>query len=197
MTGIPDPAIAETELSATLARNIARLRRARKISLDALAHRSGLSKGTVVALERGSANPSIGVLCRLAAAFALSVSDLMREAPDPQRLGAIERSVPVRLWSSIHGSSAILLASSSGNPMFELWSWIIMPGDSFAADAHSANTMELIAVTTGALAITVGQDKILLRPGEAARLITDCPHFYAAEGDEPARFTMSVLESVA
>ncbi|MER9140028.1 helix-turn-helix domain-containing protein [Mesorhizobium sp. M0830] len=52
------------------------------MSLDALARRAGLSKGTVVAIEQAKANPSVGVLCRLAFAFSLSVTDLLGQTSE-------------------------------------------------------------------------------------------------------------------
>lgn len=184
----------EERLGSTLAARIGNLRHDRKLSLDALAKRAGLSKGTVVALEQGKANPSIGVLCRLAAAFSVSVSDLVSD-PLPDGLGAaIERTEGNTLWSSAKGSEARLLASTSGRTMFELWAWTIMPGDSSHADAHSPGTRELISVEQGSLRITVGMEALTLNSGESARLVTDQPHSYVAAGDEPAVFTMAVLE---
>lgn len=184
----------EDQLGSALAARIGRLRQDRKLSLDALAKLAGLSKGTVVALEQGKANPSIGVLCRLAAAFSVSVSDLVSD-PLPTDSGvAIERTTGNTLWTSAKGSEARLLASTSGRTMFELWAWTIMPGDASHADAHSPGTRELISVEQGSLRITVGTETLILKAGESARLITDQPHSYVAAGDEPAVFTMAVLE---
>ncbi|WP_280952642.1 helix-turn-helix domain-containing protein [Neorhizobium alkalisoli] len=184
---------AEAVVSSTLATRIRTLRQKRVLSLDALAKKTGLSKGTVVALENGKANPSISVLCRLAAAFSLSVSDLLA-APVEGASGAIERTTPQILWSSPHGSRAQLQASTSGQTMFELWTWTMVPGDVFRAEGHSPNTRELITVFEGVVRISVGADTIVLNANESARLVTDQDHSYQAEGELPARFTMAVLE---
>ncbi len=40
----------------------------------------------------------------------------------------------------------------------------------------------------------VGTEAVNLEAGESARLITDQPHSYFAAGNEPAVFTMAVLE---
>lgn len=189
--------LAETErqLGSNLARRIGHLRHERQLSLDALAKLTGLSKGTVVALEKGSANPSIGVLCRLAATFSLSVSDILNDDPssNPSR-SPIERTTSRILWTSPMGSEARLHASTSGRTMFELWSWTIMPGDEFRADAHSPDTCELISAIEGPLLINVGEETIILQAGESARLVTDQAHSYAAAADQPAQFSMAVLE---
>lgn len=184
----------EEILGQAIASRVATLRRQQKLSLDRLAQRSGLSKGTVVAIENGRANPSIGNLCRLAAALSVSVSDLMDAAPHDIPSSSIERTEPRKLWETENGSVAILYAALSGATMFELWSWVLEPGDRYETDAHSAGTTELVAVEFGTLEIRVGSESRTLRTGEAARLRTDVPHSYRAVGDAATRFSMAVLE---
>ncbi len=184
----------ERELGAALAGRVKALRHERKLSLDGLAASTGLSKGTVVAIERGQANPSIGVLCRLAAAFSMSVPDLLEDASPVTPDEPIERTRPTVLWRSEGGTEARLDASTSGQTMFEIWSWIIAPGDIYTAGAHSRGTRELVSVSQGCLRVTVGSEAMLFHAGEAGRLVTDRPHSYAAEGDGPVSFTMAVLE---
>ena len=184
----------EQELGQAIATRLRNLRREQGLTLDRVAKVTGLSKGTVVALEQGKANPSIGILCRLAAAFSLSVADLINDAPGADVGARIERTMPKTLWTSPAGSSAQLQASTSGRTMFELWSWVLAPGEEFHADAHSPDTRELVTVTAGALKIYVGTDMIVLQEGESAHLITDQAHAYIGAADAWTRFTMSVLE---
>lgn len=195
MTDAAMPKNIERELGDALAKRIRALRGARQITLDALAQRAGLSKGTVVALEQGKANPSIGVLCRLAAALSLSVTDLLAEPTSEVPGEPIERTMPVVLWSSAAGSAARLDAALTGSTMFELWSWTLVPGETYEAEAHSPGTRELVSVSCGRLEVTVGDQSISLDAGGAIRLLTDRLHSYACIGDEPVKFSMAVLES--
>ena len=194
MTDTAIPENTERALGKALAKRIRALRDARQITLDALAQQAGLSKGTVVALEQGKANPSIGVLCRLAAALSLSVTDLLADTASEAPEKLIERTTPVVLWSSAAGSTAKLDAALTGSTMFELWSWTLVPGETYQADAHSPGTRELVAVSHGRLAVTVGDQSISLDAGGAIRLLTDSPHSYTCIGDEPVEFSMAVLE---
>ncbi|WP_192246799.1 helix-turn-helix domain-containing protein [Mesorhizobium silamurunense] len=184
----------ERQLGTALSLRVQHLRRAQNLSLDGLAALSGLSKGTVVAIEQGRANPSIGVLCRLAIAFSLSVTDLLGASSEELSGGPIERTNPATLWKTPHGSEAKLEASTSGRTMFEIWSWTIVPGDIHRSDPHSRRTRELLSVARGSLKITVGSETMTLQAGEAARLVTDQPHSYAAADDQPVSFSMAVLE---
>ena len=185
---------AEKILSDVLSSRVAALRRKRSVSLDALAKEANLSKGTVVAIENGRANPSISVLCRLAAALSVSVSDLVNGSSDDGNGALIELTTPNRLWATEKGSEAVLQAAISGSTMFELWLWSLKPGDVYEADGHSLGTTELISVQTGCLEVRVGAEIQNIGTGEAARLRTDQPHNYRAVGEEPAVYTMAVLE---
>lgn len=185
---------AERILSDVLSSRVAALRRKRSVSLDALAKEANLSKGTVVAIENGDANPSISVLCRLAAALSVSVSDLVNGSSDDRNGASIELTTPKQLWVTEKGSEAVLQAAISGSTMFELWLWSLKPGDVYEADGHSLGTTELITVQTGCLEVGVGAETQNIGTGGAAILRTDQPHIYKAFGEETAMFTMAVLE---
>lgn len=151
----------------------------------------------MVAIEKGAANPSIAVLCRLAAAFSISVSDLIEEAGDGALRTPIERTIPKTLWESQNGGTAVLEAAISGATMFELWSWTLAPGDCHMSEAHRPGTAELIAVDTGILEVSIGPETTRLSAGETARLRTDQPHGYRAIGPHLVTFTMAVLEKAS
>ena len=185
---------AERILSDVLSSRVAALRRKKSVSLDALAKEANLSKGTVVAIENGDANPSISVLCRLAAALSVSVSDLVNGSSDDRNGASIELTTPKQLWVTEKGSEAVLQAAISGSTMFELWLWSLKPGDVYEADGHSLGTTELITVQTGCLEVCVGAETQNIGTGGAAILRTDQPHIYKAFGEETAMFTMAVLE---
>jgi transcriptional regulator with XRE-family HTH domain len=185
---------AEEGLAEHLSGAVRRYRKEKGLSLDALAELADLSKGTVVALEQGTANPSIAILCRLAAALGVSVTDLLIARPFNEQPQAIERTTPAPLWKTKNGSIALLEASTSGSEMFELWSWTIAKGEIHHAEAHSPGTCELLSVQKGRLTITVGDESIVLGSGQSARLITDKPHSYAASKSHSVSFSMAVLE---
>ena len=72
------------EVNGLIARRAAHLRKEQNLSFDALAARSNISKGMLIAIEQGRANPSIGTLCKLAAALRLSLAELLEEVDDPR-----------------------------------------------------------------------------------------------------------------
>lgn len=185
----------EAALSAAVAQRIGALRKRHGLSFDALAQRAGVSKGTLVQIEQGGANPSISTLCRLAGALGVSVADLVATIEVPERAITVLGPGDTRsLWSGPSGGSALLLAGSSGSDMLEIWKWVLMPGEGFEASVHGHGTRELIHVTEGALALDVDGQSSVIAAGSTAIALTDRPHAYRNPGNTPVHFTMVVHE---
>jgi len=186
-------ATGDAALITTIAARVRGLRRERALSLDRLATRSGVSKGMLVQIERGESNPSIGTLCKVAAALGASVADLVDLAAT-SRVHVIPAAVPRVLWKGARGGEARLLVGSTGPDMLELWSWEMQPGERYDAIAHPSGTQELLHVTHGRLALVVDGATHIIRTDRSATAFTDRPHSYACIGARTVRFTMVVAE---
>ncbi|MGH9348330.1 MAG: helix-turn-helix domain-containing protein [Vicinamibacterales bacterium] len=183
----------DTEVLATISARVRARRRARQLSLDQLCARSGVSKGMLVQIERGATNPSIGTLCKVAAALGASVADLV-DAAGPARADVVPAAAPRTLWTGPKGGFASLLVGSTGPDMLELWTWELRPGERYDAPAHPPGTQELLHVERGRLALVFGRVSYVVDAGRSARAFTDRPHAYACAGARPVRFTMAVAE---
>ena len=177
----------------TISRRIQARRRERRLSLDQLSARSGVSKGMLVQIERGATNPSIGTLCKVAAALGASIADLV-DAGGASRATVVPSAAPRILWKGSKGGSATLLVGSTGPDMLELWTWELRPGERYDAVAHPAGTRELVHVTRGRLALSLDAETYLFAAGRSASASTDRPHAYACAGRRPVRFLMVVAE---
>lgn len=180
-------------VSEAVALRIKAWRKQQKLTLDALSHRAGVSKGMLVELEKGMANPSIAILCKVAAAMGVSVAEMVDVASKPNVHVIDEADIPV-LWTGEKGGAARLLAGSSGPDMVELWRWSLPPGERFASPGHPPGTFELFHVEQGTLTLIVDGVHTALTQGSAAVARTDVPHEYANENNEPLSFTMTVAE---
>jgi DNA-binding XRE family transcriptional regulator len=182
----------ERDLIETVSQRIQARRRTRGLSLDQLSARAGVSKGMLVQIERGATNPSIGTLCKVAAALGASVADLVNAVGSSH--AAVAAPPPRALWKGPKGGSATLLVGSTGPDMLELWSWELRPGERYDAVAHPAGTQELLHVTHGRLALLVDSLRFVIAAGRSASALTDRPHAYECVGARPVRFTMVVME---
>ncbi|WP_374653511.1 helix-turn-helix domain-containing protein [Dongia sp.] len=183
-------------MNEAIARRVSSLRKGAQLTFDELAARSDISKGMLVQIEQGRANPSISTLCKLAAALRVSVSDLVSTDNHPSRSVRIVApgTSPV-LWQGPKGGSATLLIGSEGPDMLELWDWCMVPGERFEARPHPAGTQELLNVVEGTLALEVDGRSYLVSAGSSAFARTDCAHAYACHGKKKVRFSMVVHEN--
>ncbi|MFE0105545.1 helix-turn-helix domain-containing protein [Streptomyces sp. NPDC059009] len=179
------------QLTQSLARNLKRWRGERGFTLDALAARSGVSRGMIIQIEQARTNPSVGITVKLADALGVSITTLLdyEQGPDV-RLVPPEQMV--RMWSTEAGSSTTLLVGAEVRGPFELWQWKLMPGDGSDSDAHPPGTAELLHVTAGELTLVVGGEEHLVPAGCAATFEANVAHGYHNKGDVPVEMTMSV-----
>ena len=176
-------------ISSALARTVAALRAERGWSLDALAGRSGVSKGVLVAVEQGRSNPNLATLARIGDAFGVPVTRLLEGADD--YLVRISSPADARvLWNGFAGGTGTIIAATPPPWAAELWRWQLEPGETFGGDSHAPGLRELTFVESGELTLTVAGRIYRLGPGECARFPGDLPHGYANEGTERAVLTM-------
>jgi transcriptional regulator with XRE-family HTH domain len=182
-------------LNNAIARRIAMLRKGKQQSFDELAVRTGVSKGMLVQIEQGRANPSIATLCRLAAGLGVSVAELISAGDESRSPVRVVAPGETRLlWKGPKGGSAALLVGSDGPDMLELWNWTLQPGERYEARPHSMGTLELVHVLQGSLALEVGGAVHVLVAGASAFARTDRPHAYASSGRGRTSFSMVVFE---
>ncbi|MFW7212480.1 helix-turn-helix domain-containing protein [Enterobacter sp. BNK-32] len=181
------------QVSLAVANRIRNWRKDKKLSLDELSRRASVSKGMLVEIEKGAANPSIAILCKLAAALGVSVADIVNVSSEPVVHVIEKQAIPV-LWQGAKGGSARLLAGTAGPDMIELWQWEMQPGEHFSSPGHPAGTCELLHVNEGVLSLTVGETVRQVEAGASAVAKTEAAHGYGNEGDTVLRFTMTVAE---
>jgi transcriptional regulator with XRE-family HTH domain len=180
-------------LATAIGQNVRRLRRRRDLTLDLLAERAGVSKGTVIGVEQARANPSIATLCRLADALGVGVSSLIQPDAIPQ-IRIKRRSDTPALWTGDTGSQALFLMGTDPPNSVELWDWRLASGDAFDGEAHPPGTVEMLTVLDGILLVTVGTREHTIETGDTVLFDAIVAHRYANPGDHPNRFIMSVIQ---
>lgn len=183
------------KVHAVLAQRIAVLRKKKRLSFDQLAAQCGVSKGMLVQVEQGKANPSIGTLCRIAAGLGVSVAELVEVAEDHDDSVRIVASGAIApLWRGPSGGTALLLVGSDGPEMLEQWMWELCPGERFDSEAHPVGTQELLHVLEGELGLEIAGRVHTVAAGASVFARTDNAHAYLCVGEAKVRFIMAVWE---
>jgi transcriptional regulator with XRE-family HTH domain len=174
--------------AARIAANLRALRARRKLSIVALAERSGVARATLTKLEAGRGNPTIDTLYALADALGVALGDVIGEPT----------STPVQILRADEGIhvrgivSARLLDRVHGHGLAEFYEVDFAGPDSPEAsparhaDPHPRGVMESLIVTSGRLRTGPTDAPAELGPGDFIRFPGDVPHVYQAIGG-PAR----------
>lgn len=184
--------LSDTLINKTLGENLHRLRAGERLSLDGLAERSGVSKGMLAQIEKGSTNPSIGILCKIANAFGVTLQTLLA---DPEaRVEKISVADAANLWSGDGDGEARLLFGLDLMNLIELWRWSIPKGQIHRSEAHPAGTREVALVLRGVLTLNIGSREETVRANQAVMFEADSRHSYANRNSAPCEFALLVIE---
>jgi len=160
---------------ATVGPRLRALRRQRETSLAALAETTGISVSTLSRLESGQRRPSLELLLPLARAHGVQIDDLIGgpATGDPRvHLRPVSR----------HGMIMIPLTRRAGGlQAYKL----IIPVRRSEPDPQVHEGYEWLYVLDGRLRLILGDQDLVMKPGEAAEFGTRVPHWFGSAGDGP------------
>jgi transcriptional regulator with XRE-family HTH domain len=178
-------------------RNCAWFRQERGFTLDALAKRSGVSKGMLVEIEQRRTNPSIATLCRLANALNVGLSELLYQESQSARVVHHPRGKGKKFWHTAAGSRGVILDAVRVRDVgAELWRWSLAPGEKFAGTAHPQGTHEFLYVLRGVLTLEIAGETVRCSAHESLRFLADAPHVYRNASNVVCKFVMAVIEPI-
>ncbi|MBO9587585.1 helix-turn-helix domain-containing protein [Devosia sp.] len=170
-------------------------RKARHLTLEQLAARSGVSKSMLSQIERGEANPTFAVLWGLTQALQLDLSELVGGGISQKQAETIEvvsLAHTPEIRSPKGDWTLRILSPPNLASQVEWYEVEIAPGKSLASSPHSAGTTEHLTAWTDGLTVISGGSSQKLAKGETARYRADLPHEIVNDSTAPARALMVV-----
>ncbi len=127
-------------------------------------------------IERGSANPTLGVAFRIAQAFGASLSELVDaptgrtsievvRADDANALFRQDKFIRIRTLSPLHTEKDV-----------EFYELTLRPGGKLTSAAHFEGTREFLTIEKGAARVRSGEGTVDLQAGDSASYAADIPH---------------------
>jgi transcriptional regulator with XRE-family HTH domain len=167
------------------------------LTLDKLSRDSGVSRRTIISLEAGEANVSLGILDKLAHALGTTFGQLVSEREAlplvAERFGEVSP-----IWQDEAGSSARLLVSYTSLSGAEMWSWELAPGARYDADPDPPGSEECLLVSAGTLHVEVDGTCYPLASGSYLRLPSDRNYSYVnPAGAATVSFTRLVTNAAS
>ena len=171
----------DSDLSATLTAvgpRLRELRRQRETTLTALAESTGISLSTLSRLESGQRRPTLELLLPLSRAYGVQIDELVG-APATGDPRVHQRPVRHR------GMTLIPLTRRPGGVQAYK---LIIPADRAAPDPQTHEGYEWLYVLDGRLRLVLGDQDLVLHPGEAAEFDTRVPHWFGSVGFDSVGF---------
>jgi transcriptional regulator with XRE-family HTH domain len=156
------------------------LRNQRQATLATLSETTGISASTLSRLESGQRRASLELLLPLARAFRVSLDDLVGAPPtgDPR--------VHLQPYT-LHGATMLPLTRHP-DAALQAYKMVLAPGARPVPDPRTHEGFDWLYVLSGRLRLVLGEQDLVLAPGEAAEFDTRVPHWFGNADDQPVEF---------
>lgn len=173
-------------LSHNIAINLKRIRKAKGMSLDVVAEQTGVSKSMLATIEKGEANPSVGVLGKIMSGLRIELQDLTQTPQEDSYLVDIDKLTPTKdVKGQYHVWTCFPIAD---NRTMEIYRIDIEPGGVYESGSHGERTKEYITMLRGTLSLKLEDGVHVVGAGQFFRFESDRPHVYFNTGEEKISF---------
>lgn len=159
-----------------LSERVKNLRKKKNWTLEDLSMASQVSRSMISQIERGLANPTLAVTCRIAQAFNISIVDLVEEPWVSSSIKVIYADDPTYLYREDQHCRIRTLSPLNMEKNVEFYEISLFAGKALESAAHFEGTHELFTVQKGSVTITSGSDQCKLKKGDSAHYRADVPH---------------------
>ena len=173
-------------LSHNIAINLKRIRKAKAMSLDVVSEQTGVSKSMLATIEKGEANPSIGVLGKIMIGLRIELQDLTQAPQKDAYLVQLDKLEPTKeVKGQYHVWTCFPIAD---NRAVEIYRIDIEPNGVYESGSHGERTKEYITMLKGTLQIQLEGGTYTVEEEQFFRFESDQPHVYVNEGKEKISF---------
>jgi transcriptional regulator with XRE-family HTH domain len=159
-----------------LCEKVKELRKDKGWTLENFAAVSGVSRSMLSQIERGQANPTLAVACKIAQAFSISVGELVNEPWTASAIEVIRRDDPAFLYRNDRDCKIRTLSPLNMEKSIEFYELSINYKSQLKSAAHFEGAREFITVEKGSVEITAGIDVSELQQGDSAHYRGDVEH---------------------
>lgn len=183
----------DQDIGPRLASHLKEARRAKGLSLEAVAKLSGVSRSMVSQIERGESSPTVATLWNLTQALQVDFAGLLEGRIEPGIRVVRAADAPV-IEDSGRGVSIRILSAPQSVGDHEIYEIRFAPGARLDSKPHRAGCREDLVVIEGAVTVRSGEETTELNIADAANYAADGPHCITA-GKKAARVLMIVRNS--
>lgn len=179
-----------SEISQTFSNNLKQYREKRNLSLDNVASLTGVSKSVLAQIEKGSANPTINTVWKIANGLKISFTELMT-APEEEYEVVKQKTLTLLTEDEGHYRNYPIFPFNDQRG-FEIYRIELDPDAFSQAEAHGNGVQEFITVFSGELEVQFLDRKLNAKAGEGLRFKADTKHSYYNPSNEVTTINMVI-----
>ncbi|MGQ3053825.1 MAG: helix-turn-helix domain-containing protein [Roseateles sp.] len=187
------------DITERIGRRLHGLRSAAGLSLDALAHKSGVSRSNISLIERGQSSPTAVVLDKLSSALGVSVASMFEAGAPPAARSPLVRVADQPVWDDPASGYRRRNVSPAGVSPLQLVDVVFPAGQrvAFETSQRDADIHQLVWMIDGVMEIGHGGDVWSLNPGDCLAMRLDAPIRFHNPGPKPARYLVALTGAEA
>jgi len=181
------------DINLIVGKNIKNIRESKKLTLNAAAKATGVSRSMLAQIEKGDVNPTISVLWKIAKGYKTSFSSLLNAQSEATMLIPHESIVPLVEDDGKYINYPVFPFEEK--KLFETYRIEIAEGGVMSSQPHILGTEEYITVFDGVVKILINDKPYCLKKGDSLKFKADVPHVYQNVGENTAYLSMVIYYS--
>ena len=185
------------DIVSLLGKHLQQIRKEKKLTLEQLAQKSGVSRSMLSQIERGQANPTFGTLWNLSRALGLDMSELVEEfesnGTGQNKIEHVTAENTPRITNVQSGCTLTILGPPELVGQYEWYELTIQPAGALISQPHTQGCREHLTILSGAAEIKSGEQTLVAETGDTARYPADLPHSIKWVGAAPLSALLIVM----
>ncbi len=165
-------------------------RRAKGLSLEAVANLSGVSRSMVSQIERGESSPTISTLWNLTRALQVDFAGLLEDTQSADQIEVLKNAEVPSIDNMGQNCRIRILSPPEEAGGHEVYDIRFDTDGALSSQPHARGAREQLTVLEGSVRVTSGGAVSELSLGDTARYPADVPHAIFSDG--PARVFLIV-----
>lgn len=164
------------DINTAVSQNIKHIREQKKLTLDAAAKVTGVSRSMLAQIEKGDVNPTLSVLWKIANGYKVSFTSLIEQSSKQATILPLKDITPIVEDEGRYTNYPVFTFDEQR--LFETYRIVIAPNGSLQAEAHLSGAEEYITVFGGNVEVEVGDTVYSLNEGDSIKFKADIAHSY-------------------
>jgi transcriptional regulator with XRE-family HTH domain len=154
-------------------------RKAKNLSLDAVAKLSGVSRSMVNQIERGESSPTVSTLWDLTQALKVDFAELLEDPVQSWGIEIMSSTSTPTIGTLGEGCRIRILNPPGQTGQHEVYELAFQPDGLLNSAPHGPKAKEQLMVISGILEVTSSENTALARAVDTARYDANCPPPFA------------------